>query len=311
MAAAGELPPCVDRARVLDAQVTSTGVGIAIVGRRWMQPCVAVKLAFSSTAAAGLEREGRALAALHEDVRLEGWRSLLPQRLASGSFAAWRYAVDTAIPHAPALTVAGDETALAAVQVAAAEAIGILHRRTAAVVTVGDALVEQWVTRPAAVLAEQGDRAGAVRAVSDRLADTLHGRTLSASWVHGDFWPGNLLVRESGGLGGIVDWDAAAPHEPVLHDVLHLLLYTRRLTRRADLGQIVLEQLRAPAWTPHEQRVLRAHGGDPSGGLPEREALLLYWLRHAAVHTRQQVRARSPRYRVWRRRNLDRVLEAL
>ena len=87
-----------------------------------------------------------------------------------------------------------------------------------------------------------------------------------------------------------------------------LLLYTRRLTRRVELGRIVSDQLRAPAWTADERRVLRA--SPTAAQLPERESLLLYWLHQAAAHTRQQDGARSARYRVWRQRNVDRVLAA-
>jgi len=305
-ATAGDLPACVDRSRILDAHVTSTGVGIAILGRRRQRPCVVVKLTLAAGAVSGLERESRALAGLHADARLGGWRALVPRRLAEGSLKRRRYAVDSALPGAPALTIASDERALAAVQEAAAEAIAALHRRTAGSVTVDDAAVERWVTRPAAVLAAHGARG--IGALADELGTALHGRTLTTSWVHGDFWPGNLLVRADGSLSGIVDWDAAGPGGLPLHDLLHLLLYTRRLTRRVELGRIVIDQLRAPAWTPHEQRVLRA--GPATEQLPERESLLLYWLHQAAAHTRQQDGARSSRYRVWRLRNVDPVLAA-
>jgi len=308
--AAHELPACVDRSRILDAHVTSTGVGIAILGRRRERPCVVVKLALTPGAATGLEREGEALAALHAEAQLAGWRALIPRRLAAGSLDGRRYAVDTALPDAPALTVASDERALAGVQEAAADAIGVLHRHTAAPVRVDDALVERWVTRPAELLAAHGGRgAHALGSLADGLGSALHGRTLTAGWVHGDFWPGNLLVRPDGALSGIVDWDAAAPDGLPLLDVLHLLLYTRRLTGGVELGRIVSDQLRAPAWTAHERRVLRA--GTATAELPERESLLIYWLHQAAAHTRQQDGARSSRYRVWRLRNVDPVLAAL
>jgi hypothetical protein len=312
-AEAAGLPACVDRSHVLAAHVTSTGLGIAIVGRRRARPCVAVKLALTAGAAAGLEREGRALAALHADARLEGWRPLVPRRLATGALSGRCYAIDSAVPDAPALTVSGDATVLAAVQEGAAEAIGVLHRRTAASVVAGDVLVGQWVHAPAAMLAEHGGPRSArvLRELADGLGRALQGRTLTAGWVHGDFWPGNLLVRPDGGLSGIVDWDAAGPRELPLHDVLHLLLYTRRLLGGEELGEVILGQLREPRWSARERRVLRAHGGAADEVLSERDGVLLYWLRHAAGHTRQQAGSRSPGYRVWRRRNVDRVLEAL
>ena len=298
------LPPCADGADVLAEHVTGTGLRIAIVGRPGEEPCLVVKLALTTAAGAGLAREGRALAALHADARLAGWRGLVPRRLASGEMRERRYAVDTAVPGD-----AGDEGVLAA----AAEALGQLHRRTASPIAVDDALVEQWVARPATVLAQHGGRraARAIGELAAALERALHGRTVSAGWVHGDFWPGNLLVRADGTLGGIVDWDAAAPRELPLHDVLHLVLYSRRLASRAELGELVVEQLRVPKLAPGELRALRAYGAPPADALPGREALLLYWLRHAATHTRQQDHTRGSRYRGWRRRNVDPVLEAL
>jgi aminoglycoside phosphotransferase (APT) family kinase protein len=269
-----------------------------------------VKLGFASGATSGLEHEDRALAALHAEARLADWRALVPQRLAQDSLDGRPYAVDTALPGAPALAFATDARALATVQEAAAEAIGTLHRRTAAAVKVDDAVVDRWVTRPVHELAAQGGRgARSLGALADRLGTSLHGLTLTASWVHGDFWPGNLLVGADGALSGIVDWDAAASGGLPLHDVLHLLLYPRRLARRAELGRIVCDQLREPVWTAHERRVLR--NAPAAGQLGDRETLLLYWLHQAAAHTRQQAGARSSRYRVWRLRNVEPVLAAL
>ena len=92
--------------------------------------------------------------------------------------------------------------------------------------------------------------------------------------------------------------------------MLHLLLYTRRLTHRLELGRVVRDQLWAPRWTAAEERVLRAYGGAPED-VPAREALLLYWLRQAAAHTSQQGSGRSSRYRLWQVRNVDPVLAAL
>ena len=277
---AGALPPCARGAVILDAFVTSTGVGIAIAGSRGARPCVAIKLALTPGAAAGLEREGAALAGLHGEERLAGWRALVPQRLAGGTMGRRRYAVDTAVAG-----MSGDRAVLAAVEEAAAEAIGELHRRTAAEVRIGDELAEQWVRAPAALLARHSGRraARAILGLAEALERALHGRTVAAGWVHGDFWPGNLLVRPDGALSGIVDWDAAGPCELPLHDLLHLLLHGRRVARKVELGEVVVAQLRAPEWAPHERRVLRAYGDRPAGALPDREALLLYWLRHAAA----------------------------
>ena len=42
--------------------------------------------------------------------------------------------------------------------------------------------------------------------------------------------------------------------------------------------------------------------------MSDRHALLLYWLRHAATHARQQDRGDAYRYRLWERRNVCSVV---
>ena len=46
-------------------------------------------------------------------------------------------------------------------------------------------------------------------------------------------------------LHGIVDWEASTAVELPLHDLLHLLLSTRRLRTGRELGHIICEQLRS------------------------------------------------------------------
>jgi aminoglycoside phosphotransferase (APT) family kinase protein len=201
---------------------------------------------------------------------------------------------------------------------AAAQAIGVLHGSTAAT-AVGDAgHAERWIDARLADLAAAGagrdprfaPRAALLRA---ELHDAVIGRTLTTSWIHGDYWVGNLLFSQDGaGVRGVVDWAAADPADLPLHDLLHLVMYTRRVVGGQGLGQIVRAQLRAPRLSALEQRLLERHVGWPPGGLPSyRDALLLYWLRHVAMHARQHGLSGDWRYRLWERRNVHAVLGAL
>src|SRR2546430_10380749 len=97
-----------------------------------------------------------------------------------------------------------------------------------------------------------------------------------------------------------------------MHDLLHLMLYTGRLVTGQELGQIVAGQLSGGSWSPEEHRMFDAYGAwRHDGSLSDRHALLLYWLRHAALHARQQRAPVGYRYRLWERRNLHPVLAAL
>jgi hypothetical protein len=78
------------------------------------------------------------------------------------------------------------------------------------------------------------------------------------------------------------------------------------------LGQIVSEQLLDGQWSRYERSLLERFGGRGAHGSPsERNALLLYWLRHVAHHTRQEARPRGLANRLWMRRNIRPVLAAL
>jgi hypothetical protein len=155
----------------------------------------------------------------------------------------------------------------------------------------------------------------ALERLSDELQGVVAGGTFAVSRIHGDYWPGNLLFASSDArpqaLVGIVDWDASATRELPLHDLLHLALYTHRLLTGRELGEIVREHLLGIHWPAEERLILE---GDPiwsgDGPLSRRQALLLYWLRHAAMHTRQQASQVGWRYRLWQRRNVIPVLES-
>jgi hypothetical protein len=146
----------------------------------------------------------------------------------------------------------------------------------------------------------------------EELCGAVAAGELAAAWIHGDYWLGNLLFSDVQSPTGIVDWEAAAPLQPPFHDVLHLLLYTRRLVTGRELGQLLYDQLRGEGWSAEERAVVNGHWGWPSSqSLSERHMLLLYWLRHVAGHARQEGSPAGYRYRWWERRNVLPVLAAL
>jgi hypothetical protein len=151
--------------------------------------------------------------------------------------------------------------------------------------------------------------------VRDKLYCVVCDGEFTAGRIHGDYWPGNLLfsgVKQGRpALVGIVDWEASGPAEAPLHDVVHLVLYTRRLITGQELGEIISEQLHGAQWSAEEGAVFDAYGDPVWEGLSERDALLLYWLRQMSMHIRQQAGFRGWRFSVWRRRNLHTVLESL
>jgi thymidylate kinase len=300
------------------AELSGTGTAIVRLARAGERPCALIKMPLTADGAAGLDREATTLAALRPDPRLGDLRRLLPRTLARGRVLEQPYRVDLPLPGHSPLELVGDPSARRRLLEAAAESIAVLHEATASTVRAGDAIVERWVDAPLADLARSGAiRHPRFRGRAARLREELHGalsgRLLATSWVHGDYWLGNLLYSgDDLALSGIVDWDAAAPAEPPMHDLLHLVLSMRRLVSGEELGRIVRRQLGDPEFSPQERRILERRGPwPPDGFASERQALLLYWLRQVSLHARQHRLSRDHRYRLWEMRNVHAVLAAL
>ena len=301
---------------VSNAQATSTGMAIVSMGPTGGFPRFVLKMPMTHQAEEGLRRETRVLANLHADERLGDWRQLIPRPITQGTAGRWVYRVDAALAGAPAADGVARQGGRGPLQETAAETIHFLHRATTRTVHGDRALAERWVDARLHDLWPRGLRRGSLRSRCTRLRDELHGavlgRALRTSWVHGDFWLGNLLLSQDGSIRGIVDWDAASPDELALHDVMHLLLYTRRMATGQELGLIVRNQLREAAWSHDELALLERYGAwCHQGALSDRHALLLYWLRQVAAHARQQSGRGGPRYRLWERRNVRPVLAEL
>jgi aminoglycoside phosphotransferase (APT) family kinase protein len=296
------------------ASSTEAGVAVLILGRPGNAPCAVLKVALAAEAERSLARERAAVAALEADERLGDWRDLLPRILAEGELEGGSYVLARALDGRNAASLLGMTPVRPRLQTVAAETVRTLHRRTGVSTVVGVAAVERWLAEPLcrvgrAALAFRGARG---RQTLNRLAAEIEagliGRRLRVSWVHGDFWLGNLLVTGDGARAtGIVDWDFAGNGEVPVLDVLHLVVYTRVLVERRDLGGVVRALLDGGDWSPHELSLLRASDAaldeDPEYA---RATLLLYWLRHLASNLTQ-----SNRYlvsRPWLGRNVEPVL---
>jgi aminoglycoside phosphotransferase (APT) family kinase protein len=309
-----------ERPAVAAVQLTSTGIAIVVLsGSDGADPTV-VKLPLHANAAGRLEHETAILRAIHADRRLAGWRGLVPCPRATGILRGQHYRVENALPGASALESVRDPDRHEGLLTEAFEAVAVLHRSTAQAVCVDDDLAARWVDMQVDELVRRDSLRGSLHVRLERVREELHqaliGKMLSAGRIHGDFWSGNLLLGSSNpgppALTGIVDWDASGALELSLHDSFHLLFSTRCLVRGSELGEVVREQLLNGRWAAHEHALLERHGGWlRDGALSERHTLLLYWLRHAAMHARQQSPRGGWRYRVWERRNVLSVLNAL
>jgi aminoglycoside phosphotransferase len=260
-----------------------------------------LKVSATRSGMASLRQERDTLGRLLADERLGAWRALLPVPLGAGQAGGGAYLLTSRLPGRDGLHLAaGGLTA------AAFGAIGPLHRATRTSAVAGEALLRDWVDRPAARIRAAVRCDAAVDALVAGLHSALSGRPVSLGWTHGDFFPGNVLARPEGQVTGIVDWSQARERDLPLLDLAFWLLTVPALEQGRELGTGVAARLASGHyWTQDEARLLADAGGHP---MPGRALLLLAWLRHAAENLSKSRRyAMSP---LWARRNVLPVLRS-
>lgn len=294
---------------VLSAVRSGTGAAIVEVGPAAGPPVLVVKLP-PSQGAAGLHRAATAMRALRDDQRLGDLAPLIPAPLGDGAINGQAYAVEGALPGIDGNLCLAAPGARVKILLDAAAAIGRLHHPTCRTVTVDAATLHAWTDGPARVVAEVAADPGRVAAVAGEIRRAFAGRQVLLSWIHGDYWPGNLLLApDDGAVAGIVDWEWAIPDALPLHDLLHLVVYTRMEVGRVEMGTVVRSLLDGAVWDPVEERILDcAPAIGPREPALARAMLQLFWLRHVSLSLVQ-----SPQYArswVWLARNVDQVLAA-
>jgi aminoglycoside phosphotransferase (APT) family kinase protein len=275
-----------------------------------------VKRARGTLAAQQLAREHAVLRELHAMEKLGDWRRLLPRPLEAGDVGPHSYLAVTVLPGIEASRLLRDRGDVRSTATAAA-AIAPLARATAEFAAVADEQLSRWVAEPAAVIAANArivaqPRLGhALRRLEDELCRALAGRRPAGAWAHGDYWLGNLLVSTDGDQPtGIVDWERSAPGDLAVLDTVHLLVTTRALVRRRELGAIVRELAAGGRWSADEERLLAALREDlGDDDVQARHLVLLAWLRH--VSNNLSKRAAYATHRRWLRNNVVAVLESV
>ncbi len=279
---------------------TANDVAIALVGESDAR--VAVRVAGSGAAAAGIERHAAALRALSSDGVRPG---VVPELAEVGIVGGCVYSIEEAMcgrtPPAE-LDVEGAE----ALDHQLIAAVTAMHRAGGvAQVVVDDEVLRRLVDAPIAVLAADPrlrPHADHLRYLQRYLTIALEGTTLHLGRTHGDCWRGNTLVEMVDGvpvLTALVDFEDSDDRGFLDGDVLHAALSDES----GDVPGAVLARLRRAT-----DEVL---SGLPvtsllDDHLPPRVPLLLVWLHHSSNGLRRATGARlSAR---WVRTNVDPVL---
>lgn len=287
------------------ARATETGLGVVMAGRS-ADPEVVVKVVTAGPVGAQLYRHWAAICALRADPRSGPWLRFVPTMLASGEVDGMFYVVERVITGVEATSMLSDAVRRAEIIELALSTITSLHHHTAATTVIDEATLNRWVTIPVEGLRRVGCSSRTLERIHSELREFLTGRAVGVSWIHGDYWPGNVLVgTDPLSLRGIVDWESAGDGELPAHDLFHFLLFTRRMVERSDLGLLVRDLLRGRASMAPERDQLEPYvpHDDPQWF---RTALLLYWLRHLTSHLSQPGTTTNQWY--WVRRNVNPVL---
>jgi hypothetical protein len=291
---------------------TRSDAAVFLVGRRGAAPAAVLKLATTAAASASLGRERAALAAVALEDGLGEWRGLLPEVLASGSADGRTYVVERLLHGVDARSLRAN--GYAAPELAAARAIGLLHRATASEHVVGAESLGRWLDAPLRVLEETPairQWGPALARLREALHISLGGRRVASSWSHGDYWLGNVLIDPgTRAVTGIVDWEHARPHEPSPLDLAHLLLCASADARRREVGSVLVDWLAGDRSRHTTLRLLQDEQLElPGEPIPLRPLLLLCWLRHVAGNLEKSTL--YGRHSVWLRRNVHAVIEAV
>jgi Ser/Thr protein kinase RdoA (MazF antagonist) len=292
----GQLGPDAESLQITSTVLTRSDVVVALIGARGQAaPRLVLKLPLTPDAQRSTADHRQVVSILHDLPALHAFRAFVPRAVAWGDLQDRPYYVETALPGVGAADLVRRQVEPASMMQDAAHLIGQLHLGTLrhrmvdeALFTrlAGDdlALLRQLVVGwPESVLLRQK-----LNQLEQLVQSQVAGRELPFAWTHGDFWPGNLLIQPADGvIGGVVDWDRASAEGMPLHDLLHLLAYSRKLQRRSELGEEIVSYLLPAAFGKYERALIKAAIEQlelPTSVDFFRAITLLYWLRFAATN---------------------------
>lgn len=302
--------------RIIESIPTSGDVKVFILTDAKETEVAVLKVPASQKAAQGLQRHVQALSQLHTNADLGEWRKLLPLVLTAAWLPPQAYIIETKLPGVRAERLLFDLSQRDRILEQAARAITKLHQSTAAASVVDDTLIEQWVNGPLRIVEQLvgsgSSKQQAITQLADALRAALLGRRVMTSRIHGDFSPQNVLFHKDGSeVSGLVDWELSAGQHLSALDLVHLLLSTRMLLERKELGTVLSEILVHPTASTFDAHLLTSYiGPDQQPPVSFQTLALLCWLQHVK---RERDMGRFAAYAsnaFWIAKNVEAVLES-
>jgi hypothetical protein len=296
---------------LLDVDQDPDEVRIVLLSNRHEEADAVLKMATSPRAAVALLRDREGLRYARE-VGPADLGTILPRPLGLESDGD-QWTLHARPPGVDARTVVDDERRLTAVSADLVATITGLHRVTRTSVCIGEELPELLdlplgVTDslPSSRMRLRADETSLAKLHAELRAE-LAGTTVTAGFVHGNLWLGNVVCcRDGDRVTGLVNWERSRIDLPVL-EVMHLVCTTRALVERTELGAVVRGVLAAGGFRNGESELIAAAPG--ADELSSRTAVLLMWLRHVHGYTRHSAGTRPSD--VWVSHNVHQVLESV
>ncbi|WP_170133213.1 phosphotransferase [Arthrobacter livingstonensis] len=206
-----------------------------------------LKIAISTAASRGLDRHAAAVEYLGAELAGD-LAAVLPRVLGRAELEGNLVLAESRLPGTPATSLPASAEEKDVVARAALAMMGRIHTATGRVLEIDEELLAAWVDGPLAAIRQvYGSPGAAVRLerLSAELRRAWLGRQVVAGYVHGDLWPGNVLLRgepETPQVSGIVDWENARAIGLPDTDLVHWWL----TAQPCELGDAVLAALENP-----------------------------------------------------------------
>lgn len=317
LACNGQIESAGGTAHVTSALITRSDVVVLMLSSSpAATPTQVLKLPLTADAERSTTQHRQVVTTLHGMPMLRSFYALVPRALAWGAFEDQIYYLETAIAGEVASDLVRRRAEPASFKHEAVRAIRQLHLGTAQRRVVDTAAFARLAGDDLGSLYQQSERwpvptlmRDALQSLEALLRRRLVGLDLPFGWIHGDYWPGNMLVQP-GGLSGIIDWDRAMPNQLPLLDILHLLAYVRKMQQRTELGEEIVNYLLPAAFEQPERALIDetlTYYGLPKDAEFWRAASYLYWLRFAAANLARYPRLQTDTF--WLSKNVINVLK--
>lgn len=268
---------------------TSSEMTVISAGSRKDGREIIIKLPQTETAVATLRHQNDSVSRMRADLRLKDLLPLLPSVVTEGVLHGHHYSVEMLIDGLGGESCAAESSGCDRALLLAASAIRPLHINTAMKVTIDEAILVRWLDKRIAALQSlnmpvRSDEivASPLSMLASELRASLLGRKMIISWIHGDYWLGNLRVSHDGNqVAGILDWDLSENNSLPFLDYMTLIISTRMLTHGSEIGEVIIDLLKTQNWSDIESAILNQSANDfEIDAIDMRTKLLFTWLVH-------------------------------